>query len=151
MRVGLRLQGTSCRTVVLDGRTVVSAVREVHAGSLSEALESSLSAIRREFGSGITEITADVGRVLVERKLADVVAIRISPRPPADDFHMTVLPPLVEPAVTRTVHVRGGHDLRGRPLARLDLEAFLADLPGILASDVRCAASPRQSRPADVP
>jgi hypothetical protein len=112
----------------------------VHAGSLSEALESSLSGLRREFGSGITEITADVGRVLVERKLADVVAIRISPRPPADDFHMTVLPALVEPAVTRTVHVRGGHDLRGRPLARLGLEAFLADLPGILAGDVRNVA-----------
>ena len=140
MRVGLRLQGTSCRTVVLDGRTVVSAAREVQAGSLLEALESSLSVLRREFGSGITEITADVGRVLVERKLADVVAIRISPRPPADDFHMTVLPPLVEPAVTRTVHVRGGHDLRGRPLAQLDLESFLADLPGILASDVRNVA-----------
>jgi hypothetical protein len=77
---------------------------------------------------------------LVERKLADVVAIRISPRPPADDFHMTVLPALVEPAVTRTVHVRGGHDLRGRPLARLGLEAFLADLPGILAGDVRNVA-----------
>ncbi|MFF2318812.1 hydantoinase/oxoprolinase N-terminal domain-containing protein [Arthrobacter sp. NPDC058097] len=107
---------------------------------MSEALESSLSVLRREFGSGIAEITADVGRVLVERKLADVVAIRISPRPPADDFHMTVLPPLVKPAVTRTVHVRGGHDLRGRPLARLDLEAFLADLPGILASDVRNVA-----------
>jgi hypothetical protein len=140
MRVGLWLQGTSCRAVVLDGRTVVSAAREVNAGSLSEALESSLSGLRREFGSGITEITADVGRVLVERKLADVVAIRISPRPPADDFHMTVLPALVEPAVTRTVHVRGGHDLRGRPLARLDLEAFLADLPGILSGDVRNVA-----------
>jgi hypothetical protein len=140
MRVGLRLQGTSCRSVVLDGRIVVSAAREVHAGSLSEALESSLSVLRREFGSGVTGITADVGRVLVERKLADVVAIRISPRPPADAFHVTVLPPLVEPAVTRTVHVGGGHDLRGRPLARLDLEAFLADLPGILAGDVRNVA-----------
>jgi hypothetical protein len=140
MRVGLRLQGTSCRTVVMNGRNVVSAAREVHAGSLSEALASSLSMLRREFGSRITEITADVGRVLGERKLADVVAIRISPRAPADAFHMTVLPPLVEPAVTQTMHVRGGHDLRGRPLARLDLEAFLADLPGILAGDVRNVA-----------
>ena len=140
MRVGLRLQGTSCRTVVVDGRTVVSAAREVHAGSLSDALESSLSGVRREFGSGITEITADVGPVLVERKLGDVLAIRISPRPPADDFHVTVLPALVKPAVTRTVHVRGGHDLRGRPLARLDLEAFLAGLPGILAGGFRNVA-----------
>lgn len=140
MRVGLRLEGTRCRTVVLDGRAVVSTGQEVHAGSLPEAVELSLSGLRREFGSGITEITADVGRVLGERKLADVVAIRISPRPPADAFHMTVLPPLVEPAVTRTVHVAGGHDLRGRPLAPLDLEGFLADLPGILSGDVRNVA-----------
>ncbi|AFR31371.1 N-methylhydantoinase A/acetone carboxylase beta subunit-like protein (plasmid) [Arthrobacter sp. Rue61a] len=140
MRVGLRLQGTSCRTVVLDGRTVVSSVREEHADSLPEALESSLSELRREFGSNITEITADVGRVLAERKLGDVVAIRISPRPSADVFHMTVLPSLVEPAVGRTLHVGGGHDLRGRPLARLDLEAFLADLPGVLRSGVRSVA-----------
>lgn len=81
MRVGLRLQGTSCRSVVLDGRTVVSAAREVRAGSLQEALELSLSGLRREFKSGISEITANVGRVLAERKLDDVVAIRISPRP----------------------------------------------------------------------
>ncbi|XAS74420.1 methylhydantoinase [Micrococcaceae bacterium Sec5.1] len=140
MRVGLRLQGTSCRSVVLDGRTVVSAAREVRAGSLQEALELSLSGLRREFKSGISEITANVGRVLAERKLDDVVAIRISPRPPADAFHMTVLPPIVEPAVTRTVHVRGGHDLRGRPLARLGMEGFLADLPGILSGGVRNVA-----------
>jgi hypothetical protein len=112
----------------------------VHASSLPEALESALSALRREFGSGITEITADVGRVLAERKLASVVAIRISPRPPADAFHDTVLPPLVEPAVTRTVHVAGGHDLRGRPLSPLNLESFLADLPGILAGSARNVA-----------
>lgn len=140
MRVGLRLEGNTCRAIVLDGRTVVSAVREVHASSLPEALESSLSTLRREFGSGVTEITADVGRVLAERKLAGVVSIRISPRPPADAFHVTVLPPLVEPAVTRTVHVRGGHDLRGRPLARLDLDAFLADLPDVLSGGVRNVA-----------
>lgn len=140
MRVGLRLGGNSCRTVVLDGRTVVSAAREVRASSLPEALESSLSGLRREFGSRITEITADVGRVLAERKLAGVVAIRISPRPPADAFHETVLPPLVEPAVTRIVHVLGGHDLRGRPLSRLGLEAFVADLPGILSGGARNVA-----------
>lgn len=38
------------------------------------------------------------------------------------------------------MHVTGGHDLRGRPLARLDLEGFLADLPALLASDVRNVA-----------
>jgi hypothetical protein len=140
MRLGLRLQETSCRSLVLDGRNIVSAAREIHADSLAEALDSALAGIRREFGSGITDITADVGRVLAARKLANVVAVRISPRPPADAFHVAGLPALVEPAVSRTVHVCGGHDMRGRLLAPLDLEAFLTALPGIVSGDVRNVA-----------
>jgi hypothetical protein len=140
MRIGLRLQGTICRTVVLDGRTVVSPGNEVRAGTLAEALESALEGLFREFGSDITDITADVGHVLTARKLAHVTAIRISPRPPADAFHVTGVPNLVEPAVTSTVHVSGGHDLRGRPLAPLGLAAFLAELPDILSEDVRNVA-----------
>jgi hypothetical protein len=140
MRLGLRLQGTTCRTVVLDGRTVVSPANEVRASSVAEALDSALAVLRRDFGSGITDITADVGHVLAARKLGHVIAIRISPRPPADAFHVTALPDLVEPAVTRTVHVSGGHDLRGRPLAPLDLAAFLTELPDILSEEVRNVA-----------
>ncbi|QOT19958.1 hydantoinase/oxoprolinase N-terminal domain-containing protein [Paenarthrobacter sp. YJN-5] len=140
MRVGLQLRETGCRTVVLEGRTVLAAAREVEAARLSDALDSSFSALRREFGSDIEEITADVGRVLEQRQLGKVLAVRISPRPPADAFHATVLPAQVEPALTQVVHVTGGHDLRGRPLARLDLEGFLADLPALLASDVRNVA-----------
>jgi hypothetical protein len=140
MRIGLRLQGTICRTVVLDGRAVVSPANEVRAGTLAEALESALERLFREFGSDITDITADVGHLLAARKLAHVIAIRISPRPPADAFHVTGLPDLVEPAVTSTVHVSGGHDLRGRPLAPLGLAAFLAKLPDILSEDVRNVA-----------
>lgn len=140
MRIGLSLQGTNCRTVVLDGRTVVSPTDEVRAGTLEDALESALEGLFREFGPDITDITADVGHVLAARKLAQVIAIRISPRPPADAFHVTGLPDLVEPAVTSTVHVSGGHDLRGRPLAPLGLAAFLAALPEILSEDVRNVA-----------
>ncbi|MCU1522297.1 MAG: N-methylhydantoinase A/acetone carboxylase beta subunit-like protein [Arthrobacter sp.] len=140
MRIGLRLQGTICRTVVLDGRTVISQGNEVRAGTLAEALESALEGLFREFGSDITDITADVGHVLAARKLAHVIAIRISPRPPADAFHVTRLPDLVEPAVISTVHVSGGHDLRGRQLAPLGLAAFLAELPDILSEDVRNVA-----------
>jgi hypothetical protein len=137
MRIGLRLEGNNCRTVALDGRTVVSAAGEVRAGSLAEALEAALSGLSREFGTEITDITADVGRILSARELGRVVAIRISPRPPADAFHVTGLPALIEPVVTRTVHVGGGHDLRGRPLAPLGLEAFLVELPGILSGEIR--------------
>lgn len=61
---------------------MLAAAREVEAARLSDALDSSFSALRREFGSDIEEITADVGRVLGRRQLGKVLAVRISPRPP---------------------------------------------------------------------
>lgn len=140
MRIGLSLQGTSCRTIVLDGVSVVSAAAEVQGSSLAEAVDTAFDELRQESGvdiTKVTDITADVGRVLAARKLAPLIAVRISPRPPADAFHATGLPALVAPAVARTVHVGGGHDLRGRVLAPLDLPAFLAELPDILSGDVR--------------
>lgn len=140
MRIGLMLQGTSCRALVLEGRSVISVAEQLQAGSLAEALDRVLSALRLQFGSRITDVTADVGRVLAAGQPGDVVAIRISPRPPADRFHNTVLPALIEPAVIRTMHVRGGHDLRGRPLAPLDLKAFLVELPFILSGRLRNVA-----------
>ncbi|MEV7455367.1 hydantoinase/oxoprolinase N-terminal domain-containing protein [Pseudarthrobacter oxydans] len=140
MRIGLTLKGSSCRALVLDGRAVISVAERMQASSLAEALDSVLATLRQQFGSRITDVTADVGSVLAAGKPGDVVAIRISPRPPADQFHNTVLPALIEPAVTRTMHVRGGHDLRGRPLAPLDLKAFLAELPTMLSGHVRNVA-----------
>ena len=140
MRIGLMLQDSSCRALVLEGRSVISVAEQQQAGSLAEALDSVLSSLRLQFESRITDVTADVGRVLAARQPGDVVAIRISPRPPADKFHHTRLPALIQPAVTRTVHVRGGHDLRGRPLAPLDLSAFLLELPSILSGGLRNVA-----------
>ncbi|MEW1857466.1 methylhydantoinase [Pseudarthrobacter oxydans] len=140
MRIGLMLQGSSCRALVLKGRSVVSMAEQRQAGSLADALDSVLSSLALQFGSLITDVTADVGRVLAAAQPGDVVAVRISPRPPADQFHNTRLPALIEPAVTRTVHVRGGHDLRGRPLAPLGLSAFLLELPSILSGGVRNVA-----------
>lgn len=140
MRIGLMLQGSSCRALVLEGRSVISVDEQLQAGSLAEALDRVLSALRLQFGSRITDVTADVGRVLAAGQPGDVVAIRISPRPPADQFHNTKLPALIEPAVIRTLHVRGGHDLRGRPLAPLDLNTFLAELPSIVSGGLRNVA-----------
>lgn len=140
MRIGLMLQGSSCRALVLEGRSVISLAEHMKAGSLAEALDRVLSALRQQFGGRITDITADVGNVLAAGHPGDVVAIRISPRPPADQFHNTKLPAHIEPAVIRTMHVRGGHDLRGRPLAPLDLKAFLLELPSILSPGVRNVA-----------
>ncbi|MEV8150740.1 hydantoinase/oxoprolinase N-terminal domain-containing protein [Arthrobacter sp. NPDC080073] len=140
MRIGLRLQGTSCRALVLDGHSVVAAAAAARCNTLAEAVDTTFEKLRRDLGAEIakvTDITADAGPVLAARKLASVIAIRISPRPPADAFHVTGLPPLVEPVVARTVHVGGGHDLRGRPLAPLGLQAFLAELPDILSREVR--------------
>ncbi|MFF2246096.1 methylhydantoinase [Arthrobacter sp. NPDC058130] len=140
MRIGLMLQGSSCRALVLEGRTVVSVAEQLQASSLAEALDRVLHTLRLGLGNRITAVTADVGRVLAAGQPGNVVAIRISPRPPADRFHNTSLPALIEPAVTRSMHVRGGHDLRGRPLAPLDLKAFLAELPSILSGPLRNVA-----------
>ncbi|UKA75257.1 methylhydantoinase [Arthrobacter sp. FW306-07-I] len=140
MRVGLMLQGSSCRALVLEGRSVVSVAEQRQAGSLADALDSVLSSLRLQFGSLITDVTADVGRVLAAAQPGDVMAVHISPRPPADQFHNTRLPASIEPAVTRTVHVRGGHDLRGRPLAPLGLNQFLLELPSILSGGMRNVA-----------
>jgi hypothetical protein len=140
MRIGLMVQGSSCRALVLDGRSVVSVAEQRQAGSLAEAVDHVLSSLRLQYGTLITDVTADVGRVLAAGQPGDVVAVRISPRPPADEFHNTRLPALIEPAVTRTAHVRGGHDLRGRPLAPLDLKAFLLELPSILSGGLRNVA-----------
>ena len=137
MRLGLMLKGTSCRALVLEGRSVVSVAEQRQASSLAEALHSVLSSLRLQFGSQITDVTADVGRVLAAARPGNVVAVRISPRPPADQFHNTRLPVHIEPAVTKTVHVQGGHDLRGRPLATLGLNAFLLELPSILSGGLR--------------
>ena len=140
MRVGLRLQGSSCQAVVLDGHSVVFVGAESRGSSLLDALENALLDLPRERRTEITDITADVSPVLAVQKLAPVTVIRISPRPPADALYVSGLPAQVEPIVTRTVYVRGGHDLRGRVLAPLDLESFLTDLPEVLAGDGRNVA-----------
>lgn len=137
MRIGVMLQGSSCRAVVLEAQSAISVAEHTQASSPADALDRVLSTLRQQFGSRITDVTADVGRVLAAGRPGDVVAIRISPRPPADRFHNTSLPAHIEPAVIRTMHVRGGHDLRGRPLAPLDLKAFLVELPSILSGGLR--------------
>src|SRR4051794_27368470 len=140
MRVGLQLEGTTCRSAVLDGHRILFTDNGSAAASLAEALDRSLAALRTAFGPQVTGITADVGSVLRTRTLAEVIAIRISPRPPADAFHEIRLPPAVAQAVARTVHVRGGHDMRGRVLAPLDLEGFLREVPGLLSGTSRSVA-----------
>jgi hypothetical protein len=140
MRVGLRLGERSCAAMVLDGSHIVTISKVENFNDRAGALDVVLAGLRLAFGSRITDVVADVGPVLRTTKLAEVVAIRISPRPPADAFHTAILPKVVEPIVLKTVHVRGGHDMRARELARLDLQSFALELPAILTSGVRNVA-----------
>lgn len=140
MRVGIRLEERSCSAVVLDGPAIVFNAAAEEAATTAQAVDRVLSGLDRVFGGRISEITADVGRILHSRPLADVVAIRISPRPPADAFHVASLPEIVEAVVVDTVHVRGGHDMRARELAALGMEEFRAELPRILSSGIRNVA-----------
>lgn len=140
MRVGIRLEERSCSAVVLDGPAIVFNAAAQEAGTAAQAVDRVLSGLYRVFGGRIKEITADVGRILKSRPLADVVAIRISPRPPADEFHVARLPEIAERVVATTVHVRGGHDMRARELASLGMEEFREELPRILSSGIRNVA-----------
>lgn len=140
MRVGLRLGERSCAALVLDGSHIVTTSKVENFNDHAGALDVVLAGLSLAFGSRITDVVADVGPVLRTTKLAEVVAIRISPRPPADAFHTAILPKVVEPIVLKTVHVRGGHDMRARELARLDLQSFALELPAILTSGVRNVA-----------
>ncbi|MCW2132353.1 hydantoinase/oxoprolinase N-terminal domain-containing protein [Arthrobacter sp. VKM Ac-2550] len=111
------------------------------AGSLAEAVDQTLAQLHSLLHNDplrpVTEITADVGPLLQTRSPAEVVAIRVSPRPPADAFHSTSLPSNAASLVRRAIHVRGGHDVRGRELAPLGLEDFVAELPSIVATGIR--------------
>lgn len=140
MRVGMRLGQTSCHAVVLDGRLVVHRIAEVQRGTLAEAIDTAFTELSETFGNRISDVTIDVAEILEGWKLAQVIAIRISPRPPADAVHAIGLPERLAPFVSRTVHVRGGHDLRAHELAPLDEESLIGRLPEILAGNVKNVA-----------
>ncbi|GAA4657622.1 methylhydantoinase [Arthrobacter cryoconiti] len=124
MRIGLRVEDGACQGVMMAGQTKVAEVSTRDAASLSDAAEQTLNALSTTMGANVGEIIVDVGRVLSSRPLSNVAVIRISPRPPADVFHTSKLPRIVEGIATRIMHVRGGHDIRAHELAKLDLATF---------------------------
>lgn len=140
MRVALRLDGRSCVYVAVDERSIVQSGSGEPDDNPDAAIESVLARLQRDFDDRITDFTLDVSPILRRCALAEVLAIRIAPRPPADDFHSVRLPRAVEGVVSRTVHVRGGHDMRGHQLAALGIESFAAELPSLLSGSVRNVA-----------
>jgi len=137
MRVAMRLRGTACTTVVVDGLRVACRARESSRASLRSSLDEALERLRREFGpAGISDITVDVGQELAGAKRSSVLVVRISPRAPVDDSHVLRLPPAAAPSVTRIMYVAGGHDMRGRSLTSLALESFREQLSTLPSEDV---------------
>lgn len=132
MRIGLRLEEHACHGVILSGRTIVANAAVLDTGSLIKAAEQALYVLGQIKGATVSEITVDVGRVLTSRPLSNVAVIRVSPRPPADAFHTSRLPRIVEGVATRIVHVRGGHDIRARELAPLDLASFKKSVASVV-------------------
>lgn len=140
MRVGMRLSERSCCALVLNGRDIVGRAEHRNAATLAEAIDSVFARLATDFGAEIVEVTADVADALQVIGLTEVVAIRISPRPPMDRIHEMNLPPPVAGKVTQTVHVRGGHDIRGRELAPLGIDEFVSAIPRIFTGRVRTVA-----------
>lgn len=132
MRIGLRLEENACHGVMLAGRTILANAAVLDTGSLTEAADQALRVLGHIKGATVSEIVVDVGRVLTSRPLSSVSVIRVSPRPPADAFHTPRLPQIVEDVATRIVHVRGGHDIRARELAPLDLTSFKKNVAAVV-------------------
>lgn len=137
MRAGLRISNLSCEAVILDGNTVACSARVSTRGSIAETVEHLFFELGLDYANEVTDVTVDVGRVLASAQLDDVVAIRISPRPPADKYHSMGLPEMVRPVVVRTAHIRGGHDIHGHELSPLDIDSLTAQLPSLLEGPVR--------------
>lgn len=153
MRAGIRFDGVKCFAVLVDNRGVVAHHDEWTVNGVDE-LEDALRWTAVESGGDLQSVTLDVGALLRPAHDGQVLAIRIGPRPPADDLHQLPVSPALTRAVGRTMHVTGGHDMHGRELAPLDLLSLEAAIrsgdpvPGVVAAitAVGSVASPEHER-----
>lgn len=140
MRVGLKIGPQTCEVLVLDGATAVYRSSVKTTGQVAVDIDRMFLEVGLEYGFEITDVNVDVSPMLAVAPLSDVLAIRISPRPPADKHHQVTLPDLVRPAVAQALFLEGGHDIQGHELAPLNVESLLEQLPRFLAGPARNVA-----------
>lgn len=147
MRAGVRLDGARCVAVMVDPHGVVVAEHAL-TSEPDAAIDEILGWLARQAGTSLQTATFDVSPLLQTEQEGRVLAIRIAPRPAADDIHELAVAPELSGSVRGTLHVGGGHDMRGRQLTDLrlaDLRQQLADhgpvQPGGLVVSVAAVGS----------
>ncbi|MFC4222457.1 hydantoinase/oxoprolinase N-terminal domain-containing protein [Lysinibacter cavernae] len=139
LRAGIRLSPSAFHYAITDGDACVAAGTRAGFTTLSDTVAAAFAEISSAAPRVVREATVDVSGVLETLTPAPVVAIRVSPRPP-DAMHAHQLPAQAADAVILSVHVKGGHDLRGQELTSLDLDGFREHIPAILSTGARAIA-----------
>jgi len=156
MRAGIRFDGARCSAVVVDAWGAVIA-EYAQSSEPEQSVHEVFGWLARRAGA-LSSVTLDVSTLLRVERQKRIIAIRIGPRPAIDDIHELAVSPQLIDSVRRTVHVTGGHDMRGRPLRDLGLETLRRELeavgPGDLVASVTAVGSianpDHEQRAADV-
>lgn len=144
MRIGIDVGGTNTDAVMLDGDTVVAAVKRATTPDVLSGVVAALGALRAD-GVRVTAVmigtTVFVNALVEADGLAPVAIVRLGLPATA------ALPPLVDwperlrSAVGGHVHLcHGGNEYDGRELSPLDPGELLAVAAAIAASGVRSVA-----------
>jgi hypothetical protein len=131
VRAGVRFDGARCIVVLVNADGSVAAGHEQTAPDAEHGVPELLGWLARHGGDDLRSVTFDVSTLLRFEDRGRILAIRVSPRPAVDDIHELGIAPELTASVRGPLHLTGGHDMRGRALAGLALDALdeaLADL-----------------------
>lgn len=144
MRAGVRLDRARWIAVVVDARGEIAAEHE-QSSDADDGVAEVLGWLARHAGHALQSVTFDVSAMLRPEEQPRVVAIRIAPRPAVDAIHELRVSPELAGSVRGTVHVAGGHDMRGRQLTDLGLAGLACELDsfgsGALVASVAAVGS----------
>lgn len=158
MRAGIRFHDGRCIAVIADAHGKVIAEYS-QPFDPDDGIDEVFGWLARRAAASLVSATLDVSELLKLERKGRIVAIRISPRPAVDQIHELGVSAELEGSVHHTLHITGGHDMRGRQLMDLNLQTLAAELKatdrggGLVASvtAVGSVANPdHEERAADV-
>jgi hypothetical protein len=123
MRAGVRFDGTRCIVVVVDADGMPAA-EHTQSFDPERGMNEIFGWLARLPGAALESVTVDVSALLQAERQKRVIAIRISPRPAVDEIHEMPVSAELADSVSHTLHVTGGHDMRGRPLRDLGVASL---------------------------
>lgn len=149
MRIGIDVGGTNTDAVIMDGRTVVAAVKTSTTPDVTTGVVNGLSAVLEQYGGDVARIEATMigtthftnAVVEVSSRLLPVGVLRVGlPAtrgvPPFSDW-----PARLRESVEGVVRMcRGGHEFDGREIAPLDVAEIRAAARDFTAAGIRSVA-----------